>query len=137
MAPKQPGSTRTAPPMKPGSWPTSPRMRTYFWFGATGFVYLIVATVAIRVVWALGDGPERWAEVQAQLSHPLYIAFHVLALASVIFVMTRFFGMFPKAQPARIGPAKPPPEPVLKAMLYGAWIGLTVLFSAILAGGIF
>ena len=49
----------------------------------------------------------------------------------------RFFSLFPKAQPAKIGPAKPPPAPVLKAMLYGIWVGLTLAMSAILAGGIF
>ena len=45
--------------------------------------------------------------------------------------------LFPKAQPPRIGPLKPPPGPVISVGLYGAWIGVTVLLSAILAGGIF
>ena len=37
----------------------------------------------------------------------------------------------------RIGPLKPPPRPLIHAGLYAAWIGITVLFSAILAGGLF
>jgi fumarate reductase subunit C len=72
-----------------------------------------------------------------QLSNPLYIAFHALGLVSVLFVGVRFFRLFPKAQPPRIGPLKPPPGPVISVGLYGAWIGVTVLLSAILAGGIF
>ena len=56
---------------------------------------------------------------------------------SVVFVAVRFFGLFPKAQPARIGPAKPPPAPLLHAMLYVLWLGITAVFSAILAGVIF
>ena len=65
------------------------------------------------------------------------IAFHVLGLVSVIFVGVRFFSFFPKAQPPRIGPLKPPPAQVILGGLYAAWIGLTLLFGAILAGVLF
>ena len=102
-----------------------------------GLVYLLLGFVALRIVWALGAGPEAWQSMLDQLQNPLYIAFHVLGLVSVVFVGVRFFRLFPKAQPPRIGPAKPPPQPVITAGLYGAWIGITVLLSAILAGGLF
>jgi fumarate reductase subunit C len=72
-----------------------------------------------------------------QLSNPLYIAFHALALVCVVFVAVRFFGLFPKAQPAHIGPAKPPPAPLIQAGLYAAWLGVTLVVTVILAGGIF
>ncbi|MEE2674495.1 MAG: hypothetical protein VX466_11910 [Myxococcota bacterium] len=121
----------------PATWWSHPRIRTYLLFGSTGAVYLLLALFALRVVWALGSGPEAWNAAIAELESPLYIAFHGLGLASVIFVGVRFFGFFPKAQPSRIGPAKPPPPPVILAMLYLAWIGVTVLFVAILAGGLF
>lgn len=137
MAPPQPGSTRTAPPRTPSSWPKSKRMRVYTLFGATGFIYLIVGFLILEMIWALGAGPEQWSGLVARLYNPFYIAFHFLALASVIFVGVRFFRLFPKAQPARIGPLQPPPGPVILAMLYAVWIGLTVVFSLILAGVIF
>jgi fumarate reductase subunit C len=75
--------------------------------------------------------------VPGLLAHPLFIAFHLIGLVSVIFVGVRFFSFFPKAQPPRIGPVKPPPAPVILGGLYAAWIGLTVIFAAILAGGLF
>ena len=137
MAPKTPGPTRVAPPMNPGSWPTSKRMKTYARFGMTGWVYLLASLVGIEVVWALGDGPERYAQIQSLLKNPLMIALHVLFLISVVFVTVRFFSLFPKAQPARIGPLKPPPQALIHAGLYAAWIGITVVLSAILAGVIF
>ena len=65
------------------------------------------------------------------------MVFHLLTLVSVVFVGVRFFRLFPKAQPPRIGPAKPPPAPVIVAGLYAAWIGVTLLFVLVLAGGIF
>jgi fumarate reductase subunit C len=137
MTPHAPAKTRTAPPMTPEGWYSQPRMRTYLLFDATGVVYLLLGFVALRVVWALGEGPEAWASILQQLTHPLYIAFHLLGLVGVIFVGIRFFRLFPKAQPAKIGPATPPPAPVFFAGLYGAWVGLTVVFAAILAGVLF
>ena len=134
MAPPKPGKTRTAPPRTPGSWPTSRRMRIYTLFGATGLVYLVVGFLILEMIWALGSGPDAWSAQIARLYNPFFIAFHFLALVSVIFVGVRFFRLFPKAQPARIGPAKPPPAPVILAMLYAVWIGLTVVFSLILSG---
>ena len=137
MAPATPGPTRTAPPMTPASWRTSPRMKAYSRFGMTGWIYLLASFVAIRVVFALGSGPEAWAALQAQLASPLYIAFHVLCLVSVVYVLVRFFSLFPKAQPARIGPLRPPPQPVLTAMLYVAWVTVAAAMTVVLLGGIF
>lgn len=137
MAPSKPGKTRTAPPQMPSSWWSAPRIRTYLLFDATGIVYLLLGLVALRVVWALGSGPEVWDATLESLSNPLYVLFHVIGLLAVIFVGVRFFRFFPKAQPPRLGPAKPPPQSMILAGLYAAWIGVTVFFALVLAGGIF
>jgi len=133
MQPSRPGRTRTAPPQVPDDFWTRPRMRTYLLFDATGIVYMLVGLVALRVAWAL-QSAESWSALQRSFASPGYVIFHLLALASAIFVGVRFFRLFPKAQPAHIGPAKPPPRPVLHAMLYAAWIGVTVALLAILGG---
>jgi fumarate reductase subunit C len=137
MAPPRPGATRTAPPQAPDGWYRQPRMRSYLLFDATGAVYLLLGFLALRAVWALGSGAPAWQAVLASFANPLYLAFHALSLAAVVFVGVRFFRLFPKAQPPRIGPAKPPPRPLIQAGLYAAWIGVTLLFVAILAGGLF
>jgi len=137
MAPSKPGSTRTAPPLRPPQLPFAGRYRAYTLFGWTGLLYLLLGFLALRVVWALGDGKQAFDAVIASFEHPLYIAFHVLALVGVVFVGVRFFRLFPKAQPPRIGPVKPPPPAVILTALYAVWIGVTVVFAAILAGGIF
>ena len=136
MSPPKPGRTRTAPPEMPSTWWTAPRIRNYLLFDATGIIYLLVGFGAIHLVWALGDGPERWAQVLSTLSNPLYLAFHAVSLASVIFVGVRFFSLFPKAQPRDTG-LPMPPAPVIKGLLYVVWIGFTVVFSLVLGGGIF
>ncbi|MCH2172102.1 hypothetical protein MK489_15050 [Myxococcota bacterium] len=135
MQPSRPGSTRTAPPQMPPRYPMGGRYRNYTLFDATGLVYLLVGFVALRIVWALGSGREAWQSMLNQLENPLYIAFHVLAFVSVVFVAVRFFSLFPKAQPPRIGPAKPPPAPVITAMLYGVWFGITAVMTFVLIGG--
>jgi fumarate reductase subunit C len=134
MQPRTPGSTRTAPPQLPQQFPLQGRYRAYTLFEWTGLIYLLLGFLALRVVWALGDGEQAWAYVMEQFKSPVYIAFHVLSLISVIFVGIRFFGFFPKAQPPRIGPLKPPPQPVILAGLYAAWIGITVLTTLLLTG---
>ena len=136
MKSSKPSPTRTAPPQMPSQFPMQGRYQAYTLFDATGVVYLLAGFVALRVVWALGEGERAWAEILQQLAHPVYVGFHLLALASVLFVGVRFFRLFPKAQPPRIGTLKPPPQPVIIGGLYTAWLGVTVLFVAILSGGL-
>ena len=72
----------------------------------------------------------------AGLRNPIYIAFHALCLASVVFVAVRFFRLFPRAQPPSIGPLRTPPGAVIHGMLYLVWIGITAGLGLILAGGL-
>jgi len=140
MAPPTPGRTRTAPPEIPSTWWSAPSIRNYLLFDATGIIYLLVGLVAIDLIWALGgpepDAAKAWQSALERLSHPLYIAFHALSLASVIFVGVRFFSLFPKAQPRDTG-LPMPPGGVIKGLLYAVWIAVTVVFSLVLSGGIF
>ena len=137
MAPAKAGPTRTAPPRMPREFPLQGRYRAYTLFDATGAVYLLLGLLALRLVWALGSGDAAWRSAMESLGNPVYLLFHALALVSVLFVGVRFFRLFPKAQPPRIGPLRPPPGPVIHGMLYAAWIAVSALLIAILAGGIF
>ena len=134
MAPPTPGRTRAAPPQMPATWWSSKRIRTYLLFDATGIIYFLIAFLAIRLVNALAAGPEAWGAAMESLRNPIYIAFHLVALLSVIFVAVRFFRLFPKAQPPAIGPMKPPPGYVIHGMLYVVWIGITAGMAAVLSG---
>ena len=68
MAPPKPGRTRTAPPQMPSTWWSASRIRTYLLFDATGFVYFLVAFVAILGVQSLRlrDLARRQAETARQ-----------------------------------------------------------------------
>ncbi len=137
MTPSAPGPTRTAPPRMPTTWWGAPRIRNYLLFGATGLVYLVASSLVLRLAWALGRGPEAWNLALSSLSHPLYLIFHALTLVSLIFVGVRAFGtMMPKIQP-RDGPLPLLEAGVVKGLIYGAWIAITLLLSLILAGWIF
>jgi len=136
MKPSRTGSTRTAAPERPPQFPFSGRYLAYTLFDATGLLYLLVGFVALRVVWALGDGRAAWMRIQDELAHPAYVAFHVITLISVIFVVVRFFRLFPKAQPPTIGPLKPPPHAAILGLLYVGWFAVTAVMTAILAGRI-
>lgn len=134
MTPSRPGRTRTAPPMKPGNWPSSARYRSYLAFDFTGLFYLIAGLGVLRGIYAFAAGPEAWQALLTSYASPALLVIHVVILASVIFVGVRFFRLFPKAQPPRGGPGKPPPAAVMHAALYAAWIGITIALGAVLGG---
>ena len=96
-----------------------------------GTILLTGWVLAVGLLVPLGIAPD------GALENPIYILWNVFALLCVIGVGVRFFRLFPKAQPPRIGPLKPPPGPLIHAGLYAAWLAVTLLFSAILAGGLF
>jgi hypothetical protein len=52
MKSEKPSPTRTAPPQMPDQFPSGGRYRSYTLFDATGFVYLLLGLIAVRVVWA-------------------------------------------------------------------------------------
>ncbi len=134
MQPHAAARTRSAPPGIPDRFWSFPRMRRYLLFDATGLVYLLIGFVILRAAWALGDGPEAWGRVLHDYRNPLYLLFHAITLVSVIFVGVRFFRLFPKAQPPRIGPATPPPRPVIHALLYAVWGAVTLGLLLVLGG---
>jgi len=121
----------------PASWWSAPRIRTYLLFGATGFVYLLMGLLVLRLAWALGKGPVAWQAALASLSNPLYIAFHALTLVSLVLVGVRAFGkMMPKMQP-RGGPLPVLPAGTVRGVIYGAWAVITVFMTLALSGVIF
>jgi fumarate reductase subunit C len=137
MQPARPGRTRTAPPELPDRFPFEGRYLAYTLFDLTGAVYLLLGFVVLRVVWALGSGPAAWESLRESFESPPWIAFHAISLVCVCFVGARFFRLFPKSQPPRIGPVKPPSRPVIFAMLYAAWIAVSAALILILGGSLF
>lgn len=135
MAPCRPGPTRTAPPHMPGVWPMGRRYRSYVFFGAGSFFFLLMGLLVLRTVWALGTGPAAWAELQREFAHPAYVIFHVLALGVFVWSGWRFLiKLFAKAQPPMIGPIRRPPEAIFPPLLGAAWVGATVVLLAVLWG---
>jgi len=131
------GRTRTAPPLMPDQFPLRGRYRAYTLFDLTGAVYLVMGLVMLRVVWALGSGSHAWQPLREAFASPAWVAFHCFALICVVFVGVRFFRLFPKAQPPRIGPLKPPPGLAIYALLYLVWITVSIAFLLIVGMGLF
>ena len=115
MQPEAPGAHAHRAAAAAREFPFAGRYRAYTLFDWTGLVYLLLGFLALEVVWALGYGARPGMRSCCASRSPFYIAFHVLASSSVVFVGVRFFGFFPKAQPPHIGPLKPPPQPVILA----------------------
>jgi fumarate reductase subunit C len=134
MRPRRAGPTRTAPPRPPDQFPTRGRYRAYVLFGLCGGFLLVSGLLLLRVVWALGSGAAAYRSVLGSFGHPLYLAYHALALVGLVWFTLRFFGLFPKSQPPRIGPLRPPPDAVIAVLLYSAFAVTTLLLLLVLTG---
>lgn len=137
MKPSRPGSTRTADPRPPDQFWTRGNYLPYVLFGSCGFLLYAVAFGVLRAVWVLGErDPAAWKALLASYAHPLYLVFHAFALVALTWFTFRFFRLFPKTQPARIGPAKPPPAPVILFALNAIFVVATLAAALVLAGAI-
>jgi fumarate reductase subunit C len=111
------------------------RYRAYIAFGACGFFLMTVALLVLRTVWTLGHhDAAAWDALLASYAHPLYVAFHVLALVAVTWFALRFFRLFPKTQPPTVGPLRRPPDVFFAVALNGGFVLVSLVAAAILWG---
>jgi fumarate reductase subunit C len=135
MQPHTPGSTRTAPGQMPAKFPTGGRYLSYIAFGATSFFYLAISLLVLRVTWALGDGAQAWAAVQASFQNPIYLAFHAVTLVVFLWAAWRFLiKLSAKAQPKKVGPLRPPPAEVVPFAAAAGWVAATAVVIIVLWG---
>jgi hypothetical protein len=72
----------------------------------------------------------------ARIRGGAYQAYFWIALVGLIWFTLRFFRLFPKTQPFRLGPFKRPPDAVLLAGLLGVFV-VANLAVALILGGLF
>jgi fumarate reductase subunit C len=124
-----------APPRMPDQFWVRGRYRGYIAFGACGFFLMAVALLVLRTVWTLGHhDAAAWDALLAGYAHPVYVAFHGLALVAVTWFALRFFRLFPKTQPPRIGPLRRPPDLFFAVALNGGFALVSLVAAAILWG---
>jgi fumarate reductase subunit C len=135
MQPSKPGRTRTAAARMPEKFPAGGRYLSYTAFGATSFFYLVLGLLVLRVAWALGSGPEAWAELQQEFRNPVYLGFHVLALVVFVWAGWRFLiKLAAKANPPKIGPLRRPPLEAFPPLLGAAWLVASAALLVVLWG---
>jgi fumarate reductase subunit C len=123
MQASRPSSTRTAPPMMPPKFPMAGRYRSYILFGACSLAFVLASLTLLRMVWALGSGPDAWAGVLEDFRNPIYVLYHLVALLAFVYTGWRFFiVLFAKSQPPRVGPLRSPPRAAFPPMLVAAWV---------------
>jgi fumarate reductase subunit C len=136
MKPSGQPRTRTADPRPPDHFWGRGNYLGYVAFGATGILMLLVASLVLRGVWALGEGEGAWNALMASYRHPLYVLFNAFALVGLTWFALRFFSLFPKTQPPRIGPLPRPPDLVFKLALNGGFVVVTILAALVLGGAL-
>jgi fumarate reductase subunit C len=136
MKPSAPPLTRTADPRPPDHFPTRGNYLGYVAFGATGVLMWLGAFGVLRALRALGAGEEAWNAMQADLQHPLYIVFHAFLFVGLTWFALRFFRVFPKTQPPKMGPFPRPSDAFFAVALNGAFVVVTLAIALILGGAI-
>ena len=136
MQPSRPGPTRTADPRPPDHFPGRGRYRAYIAFGSCGLFLMLSSLLVLRVVWDLSEGEAAWNALMESFANPIYRLYHVLALIGLVWFSVRFFRLFPKTQPPRLGPAPRPPDAVFLVGLNGAFVLVNLLAILILRGTI-
>jgi fumarate reductase subunit C len=123
-----------ADPRPPDRFPVGGRYLSYVLFGACGGLLMLSALIVLRAVWALGEGEGAWQELLGQLASPAYVIYHVIAFVGIVWFTLRFFRLFPKTQPPKIGPAPRPPDAFFAVALNGAFAVVTAALAAVLWG---
>jgi hypothetical protein len=137
MKPSRPGRTRVADASPPPNFWSRGNYLPYLAFGSCGALLLLVAFGILRLVWTLGDGdPAAWNAIFTSYGHPLFLAFHAFALVALTWFTFRFFRLFPKTQPPKLGPLPRPPDVVFLLGLAGAFTVATVLVALVLGGAL-
>lgn len=136
MQPAQPGATRTAEPRPPDGYPTRGRYPSYLLFGSCGAFLILGSLGLLLLTRALGQGPEAYAASQARLAGGAMIALHVVTLVALVWFTLRFFRLFPKTQPPKMGPAPRPPDAFFAVVLNGAFLAVTAAVAAVLWGAL-
>lgn len=137
MKPSRPGRTRVADPALPPNYWTRGNYLPYVAFGSCGIALFAVGFGILRLVWVLGDGdPARWNAILASYAHPLMLALHAFLLVAITWFAFRFFRLFPKTQPTKLGPFPRPPDVVFLLGLAGAFTVATVLAALVLGGAL-
>ncbi len=137
MRPSTPAPTRTADARPPDQFPTKGNYFGYVAFGLGSSLMLVVSLNLLRSVWALMEGEAAFRAIMESFANPFYVLFHSVAFAWLVWVALRFFSLFPKTQPFRMGPFQRPADGVLVGGLYGIFIVSTIVVAAILSGAIF
>jgi hypothetical protein len=137
MRPARPGRTRTADAKPPDLFPTRGHYLPYIAFGSCGLLLLLVGFGILRAVWVLGEhDPAAWRDYLALQGHPALMAFHTFALVALTWFALRFFRLFPKTQPPRLGPFRRPPDTFFLVALGAAFAGGTLLALLVIGGAL-
>lgn len=134
MKPRKPGPTRTADPRPPDKFPLGGNYGPYLLFGSCGAFLLLTSLIVIEFFWSLAGGEAKYNAFLARIHGPAYQAYFWLALVALVWFTLRFLGLFPKTQPFRMGPFKRPPDAVMLAGLYAAFVVLNLAVAVILGG---
>jgi fumarate reductase subunit C len=112
-------------------WLRQGRYKKYILREVTCIFIGVYTAVLLTGIKRLSDGPGPYEAYLDVLNHPLYILFHVLALAFAAYNSITWFGVTPKAMRIQTGESFVP-DGVIAGAHYAGWavVSLVILFIA-------
>jgi len=115
------------------------RVSTYWWLGSWPYVRFILRELSslavaffviltLTQIYALGQGPQVYAELQEWLRQPAVIGLNVVVLLFAIFHTITWFNAAPKAMAVRLG-GKRVPQWAVAAPHYAAWLAASAVVA--------
>ena len=108
------------------------KVSTYWWLGRWPYLRFILrelsslavaffVVLTLAQIYALGQGPQAYAELQEWLRQPAVLALNTVVFLFLVFHTLTWFAAAPKAMAVRLG-GKRLPEWAVAAPNYAAWL---------------
>jgi fumarate reductase subunit C len=121
------------------------RVSTYWWLQRWEYLRFVLREVSsvfiaffvvtmLAQIYALGRGPEAYAEFQNWLRNPFVVALNVISFLFVVFHSVTWFGLAARAMVVRVG-GKRVPEILISGGHYAGWLVVSAILAWFLLGG--
>jgi fumarate reductase subunit C len=121
------------------------RVSTYWWTSQWRYLKFILRELTslsvaygvflfLYLLYALSQGPERYAAFQEWLRSPLAITLNLIGFFLALYHTITWFNLAPRAMPVRMG-GKRLPDWMIAAPNYVAWIVISAIAAWFILGG--
>jgi len=97
----------------------------------TSVLLFVYALILLSGLLALVNGEEAWSGWLSAMQNPIFVLFHLLALAAAVYHAITWFAVSPKAMPPLSLGSKPVPDALIVRGQYAAVVLVSIIILVI------